>query len=88
MLTGGASVFLRLHRVNALWLSPYGRLILAKTFFVSLVLALGAAHARTVLRHASGGTRRSVRGSLTAEVAFAALTIAATAMLAATEPPG
>ena len=84
---GAASAFLRLPRVDALWLSSYGQLLLTKTILVSLVLGLGALNSRTAMRRAAAGKVRLAKRALLAEVVFAALTIATTAILVATEPP-
>lgn len=88
VVSGAAGAFLRLPRIDALWLSPYGRLLLVKTCLVMFVLALGALNSRTAMRRADGGRVRSVHGSLAAEVLLAVLTLVVTANLVATEPPG
>src|SRR5262249_31797603 len=42
LLTGLANAWVQVGTVQALWTSPYGRILLAKLFLVCLVLCLGA----------------------------------------------
>jgi putative copper export protein len=44
LLTGLANAWVEVGRVQALWLTPYGRTLLTKLFLVGLVVVLGAVH--------------------------------------------
>jgi copper transport protein len=85
--TGAASAWLHLDAPSALWSSAYGRTLLVKLALLAPVLAVGAYNWRRV-RPALGDATGAVRlgRSATAELAFAALVLAVTAVLVATPP--
>ena len=86
--TGTLSVLLRVDRLRHLLTSPYGTIFFVKLAAVLVVMCLGAWNSRTAARRAQHGAMRSVRISLATEALFALVTIVATSVLVATDPPG
>lgn len=88
LVTGVISLWLRVARFQMLLGSPYGAILFAKLACVAAVTVLGAFHARQAAARVRQAGARSMARSLYAEVVFAALTIAATALLTGTAQPG
>jgi putative copper export protein len=87
-MTGVFAAWVHVQRLDALWTTPYGRLLLVKLAVLSVVAGTGAYNWRRV-RPALGdelGARR-VRRSATVEIAVAAVVLAITAVLVATSTP-
>jgi putative copper export protein len=87
-LTGLLAAWMHVGTLDALWHSPYGRLLLLKLAVIALVAAFGAFNWR-VLRPSLGDVRtaRRIRSSAVAELAMGALVLAITAVLVVTPPP-
>jgi copper transport protein len=89
LLTSGlVSLVLRVDRLRDLPGSPYGDALFVKLALVAVVAGFGAVHSRHAARRARAGAARSVARTLAAELVFAALAVAMTAVLIGTEPPG
>ena len=84
-LTGVLTSLLRLNDAtfSAAITSDYGRLLLLKSAFALVVLALGATHRRRLL---NGSRPRA--SSVRVELSFAVLVFLVTSVLAGTAPPG
>ena len=88
LLTSGlVSLVLRVDRLRDLPGSPYGDALFVKLALVAVVAGFGAVHSRHAARRARAGAARSVARTLAAELLFAALAVAMTAVLIGTEPP-
>lgn len=88
VLSGLASALLHIHSPAALFLTTYGRTLLLKLFFVSVVLAAGWYNwkrARPRLGEEEGVA--ALRRAATLELALAGATLAATAVLVALPTP-
>jgi putative copper export protein len=89
VVTGTTRAIGEIGRLEALWSSDYGRLLLIKIAVVALLVALGAinrfSNVPSILRGRAHGQRlrRTVRG----EVGIAVVVLALTGMLATTHPP-
>jgi putative copper export protein len=86
--SGTLSVLLRVDHLRNLLTSVYGTVLFVKIGAVCAVACLGAYNSRTAIRRARNGLVRSTMATLAAEVCFAAITLAVTAVLVATDPPG
>jgi putative copper export protein len=86
LVSGSLSLVLRLDRLGDLLGSPYGTIFFVKIGCVAAVAALGAWHSAQAEHRAR--TAGGVGQSMFAEVAFATLALAMTAVLVGTEPPG
>lgn len=91
VLTGAVAAWLHVGSFSMLFHSAYGTVLLVKLAFVVLVLAAGGHNwlrMRAELAADTGGSAvSSFRRSAWSEVVFAALVIAATAVLVAIQPP-
>ncbi len=92
VLTGAIAAWLRVGSFSVLFHSAYGAVLLVKLAFVVLVLAAGAHNwlrMRGELAHrdTGGASVSSFRRSAWSELVFAAMVIAATAVLVAVQPP-
>jgi copper transport protein len=87
-LTGGASSWMQMRSIPALWTTGYGQTLLLKLAFVALVGAIGAYNWRIVTPRLlePGGVGR-IRAAMAVEIVFAMGVLAVTAALAATPPP-
>ena len=85
--TGLLGLWFRLPNPGALLSSHYGNVFLWKAGAVLTVATFGAFHARIALGRTTSGGANGLLRSLTAEAAFAVLTILATAILVGTDPP-
>jgi len=88
ILTGLVASWLRLPALSSLWESGYGRVLLVKLALVVIVAVLGALNWRRMLP-ALGDERAARRITRTAgaELTFAALVLAVTAILVSTPTP-
>ena len=86
--SGLISAWLRLPTVASLWSSTYGKVLLLKLAFVAIVLVLGFLNWRRVLPTlADDSATRRITRTAGAELTFAALVLAVTAVLVSTSPP-
>lgn len=86
--TGVVAAWLRLPALSDLWTSAYGRVLLVKVCFVALVVLLGALNWRRLLPAlGEDATARRLTRTVSAELAIAALVLAATAALVSISPP-
>jgi copper transport protein len=86
--TGVFSVLIRIAHLSALLRSMYGTVLFVKIGVVAVVLTFGAYNSRSAVRRAQNGQVRSVMLSLVAELLFVVVTVAVTAALVGTDPPG
>lgn len=89
VLSGGVTAWTRLEHIAQLFSTAYGRLLLAKSIAVIIVLALGARHHRRLTRAAplqSVDVQRT-RRSLQAEIALAVVVLLLTGWLGESAPP-
>jgi copper transport protein len=88
ILTGVIAAWLRLPTLSDLWTSSYGRVLIVKLCLVALVVLFGAMNWRRILP-ALGDDATALRLTRTAsaELAIAALVLAATAALVSISPP-
>jgi hypothetical protein len=86
--TGVFSVLVRIPHLSALLRSMYGTMLFVKIGVVAVVMTFGAYNSRTAVRRAQNGQVRSVMLSLAGEVLFVVVTVAVTAVLVGTDPPG
>ncbi|MFI5312214.1 MAG: copper resistance D family protein [Gemmatimonadales bacterium] len=87
VLSGTGNLLLRVDRLADLLGSSYGTVFFVKLGLTAVVLGLGARHSRSAAKRARTGAADAVSRSLATEAAFAALTIAVTALLTGTSPP-
>jgi copper transport protein len=86
---GVALTALQLETLDALWTSPYGRLILAKSALLALLIALALVNRYRLLpalERAAPRAEPSLRRTVGAELALMAAVIAVTAVLVQTPP--
>ena len=90
LILGGVGVALtRVHDVAALTNTAYGRILLAKTALVALMLALAIVNRRLTgaLPRANGSTAARLKSNIMLEIGAAAVILALTAWLGHTRPP-
>jgi copper transport protein len=86
--SGLIAAWLRLPTVASLWESSYGRLLLLKLAFVTIVVVLGALNWRRMMpRLGDEDSARRITRTAGAELTIAALVLAVTAVLVSTSPP-
>jgi putative copper export protein/methionine-rich copper-binding protein CopC len=82
------AAWLRLPRLDALWTSDYGSMLLRKIFFVIILLIFGFYHWRRMVVPAWAETSaRRFRRTAAAELVIAAVVVAITVLLASTSLP-
>jgi copper transport protein len=88
IVTGVIAAWLRLPTLSALWTSAYGRVLIVKLCLVALVVLFGAMNWRRILPAlGDDATARRLTRTASAELAIAALVLAATAVLVSISPP-
>ncbi len=88
-ITGVTTAWRHLKHLNALWTSPYGFALDAKLCVVAIVVALGAWNWRRMRPKLGDETgARAIARSATAELSFAAIVLAITALLVSLPSPG
>ena len=89
ILAGIGVALTRIHNVEALTESEYGRILLAKAALVALMLALAVANRRLTraLPSANGAVAARLKRNIGLEIAIAAAVLAVTAWLGHTRPP-
>ena len=88
VLSGGVSALTHMGRLDDLWLTDYGRLLLVKVALVGLTGATGVYNWRRVQPRLGEGTGTfRLRRSAAVELGIALIVLAVTAVLVATSPP-
>ena len=88
-ITGVTTAWRHLKHLNALWTSPYGFALDAKLCVVAIVVVLGAWNWRRMRPKLGDETgARAIARSASAELSFAAIVLAITALLVSLPSPG
>jgi len=88
IVTGLVASWLRLPTVASLWESSYGRVLLVKLAFVAIVVVMGAFNWRRMMPSLGDDqSARRITRTAGAELTFAVLVLAATAVLVSTPTP-
>jgi putative copper export protein len=88
IVSGVVAAWLRLPTLSDLWTSSYGRVLIVKLCLVALVVLFGAMNWRRILPAlGDDATAQRLTRTASAELAIAALVLAATAALVSISPP-